>query len=109
MNLHPCVAVALRCCVFTRLAIERSSRQIDTVTVEILLTAVQRMFPDFKYMWLVDEMKKNLPAELDFVSEGRNAERFASQFSSRIDVTVCGLRFMTVVSSSSMESMRVRS
>lgn len=28
-------------------------------------------------MWLVDEAKKNLPLELDFLNEGRNAEKVA--------------------------------
>lgn len=28
-------------------------------------------------MWLVEEAKKNLPLELDFLNEGRNAERVA--------------------------------
>lgn len=27
------------------------------------------MFPDFKLQWLVDEVKKNLPLELDFLHE----------------------------------------
>nr|XP_042714492.1 aarF domain-containing protein kinase 1 isoform X2 [Chrysemys picta bellii] len=44
---------------------------------EILLLTVKQIFPDFEFMWLVDEAKKNLPLELDFLNEGRNAEKVA--------------------------------
>lgn len=35
------------------------------------------MFPDFKFVWLAEETKKNLPIELDFVNEGKNIEKVA--------------------------------
>lgn len=38
---------------------------------------MKQLFPEFEFMWLVDEAKKNLPLELDFLNEGRNAERVA--------------------------------
>lgn len=38
------------------------------------------VFPDFKMQWLVDESKKNLPIELDFLNEGRNAEKVTEMF-----------------------------
>uniref|UniRef100_A0A674JR05 AarF domain-containing protein kinase 1 n=1 Tax=Terrapene triunguis TaxID=2587831 RepID=A0A674JR05_9SAUR len=44
---------------------------------QILLLTVKQIFPDFEFMWLVDEAKKNLPLELDFLNEGRNAEKVA--------------------------------
>ncbi|XP_029808689.1 uncharacterized aarF domain-containing protein kinase 1 isoform X3 [Suricata suricatta] len=44
---------------------------------EVLVLAVKQLFPEFEFMWLVDEAKKNLPLELDFLNEGRNAERLA--------------------------------
>ncbi|XP_060243915.1 aarF domain-containing protein kinase 1 isoform X4 [Meriones unguiculatus] len=44
---------------------------------EVLVLAVKQLFPDFEFMWLVDEAKKNLPLELDFLNEGRNAEKVA--------------------------------
>lgn len=43
----------------------------------MLVLAVKQLFPDFEFMWLVDEAKKNLPLELDFLNEGRNAEKVA--------------------------------
>lgn len=44
---------------------------------QVLVLAVKQLFPEFEFMWLVDEAKKNLPLELDFLNEGRNAERVA--------------------------------
>lgn len=39
------------------------------------------VFPDFQYMWLAEETKKNLPKELDFLSEGVHCERVAKLYS----------------------------
>ncbi|XP_029139300.1 uncharacterized aarF domain-containing protein kinase 1 isoform X3 [Protobothrops mucrosquamatus] len=61
----------------------QSSRQeIEQVIQEdlgkgILVLVVKQIFPDFEFMWLVDEAKKNLPVELDFLNEGKNAEKVA--------------------------------
>lgn len=52
----------------------------DIATVEVLIDAVARLFPTFKHRWLVDEMKRNLPAELDFQQEAANMRRFAQLF-----------------------------
>lgn len=41
------------------------------------MKAVHWLFPDFAFMWLVEEAKKNMPLELDFLNEGRNAEKVA--------------------------------
>lgn len=38
---------------------------------------VSWIFPDFKLQWLVEETKRNLPCELNFVMEGQNAEKTA--------------------------------
>ncbi|XP_071972872.1 aarF domain-containing protein kinase 1 isoform X2 [Engystomops pustulosus] len=35
------------------------------------------MIMEFEFMWLVEEAKKNLPRELDFLNEARNAEKMA--------------------------------
>lgn len=39
------------------------------------------MFPNVRFEWLVSEVKRNLPKELDFHYEGENIEQFASKFS----------------------------
>ncbi|XP_029139301.1 uncharacterized aarF domain-containing protein kinase 1 isoform X4 [Protobothrops mucrosquamatus] len=49
----------------------------DILLMEILVLVVKQIFPDFEFMWLVDEAKKNLPVELDFLNEGKNAEKVA--------------------------------
>lgn len=48
---------------------------VDMKTMEILVKLMSWVFPEFKFQWLVDETKKNLPQELDFQLEGRNAEK----------------------------------
>lgn len=45
--------------------------------LKVLLRAVHWLFPDFAFMWLVEEAKKNMPLELDFLNEGHNAEKVA--------------------------------
>lgn len=42
---------------------------------QFLLQVVAKIFPDFKFLWLSEEMRFNLPKELDFVLEGRNSEK----------------------------------
>ncbi|KAM8915129.1 aarF domain-containing protein kinase 1 isoform 3-T3 [Spinachia spinachia] len=54
----------------------QSSR--DMVIMEVMLKAVHWLFPNFSFMWLVEEAKKNLPLELDFLNEGHNAEKVAN-------------------------------
>ncbi|GLC72431.1 hypothetical protein PLESTF_001246800 [Pleodorina starrii] len=53
----------------------RESCAADVATVSALVAAVRWVFPDFDYGWLVDEIKENLPRELDFRHEAGNAER----------------------------------
>ncbi|KAF6264636.1 ABC1 family-domain-containing protein [Scenedesmus sp. NREL 46B-D3] len=53
----------------------RESCAADVATIEFLVNAVRVIFPDVNYMWLVDEVKHNLPLELDFNHEMANAER----------------------------------
>ncbi|XP_044022332.1 aarF domain-containing protein kinase 1 isoform X3 [Siniperca chuatsi] len=57
--------------------VQRQSSK-DIVVMEVLLRAVHWLFPDFAFMWLVEEAKKNMPLELDFLNEGHNAERVAN-------------------------------
>lgn len=54
---------------------------VDMATMDLLVRLVSKIFPDFSFMWLADEMKRNLPLELDFFHEGQNAERVQKLFS----------------------------
>lgn len=53
----------------------RAHSFIDIVTMELLVKIVDRVFPEFSFLWLAEETKRNLPLELDFVNEAKNAER----------------------------------
>lgn len=58
----------------------RGNSMVDMKTMEVCCQILGWVFPDFKMHWLVEESKKNLPIELDFVNEGRNAEKVAGLF-----------------------------
>lgn len=58
----------------------RGNSMVDMKTMEACCKLLAWVFPDFNMQWLVDESKKNLPIELDFVNEGRNAEKVAGLF-----------------------------
>ncbi|KAI0785656.1 ABC1 family-domain-containing protein [Abortiporus biennis] len=53
---------------------------IDMEMVEVSLGWIKHLFPDFEFTWLGDEMRQNLPKEMDFVHEARNAERAMDNF-----------------------------
>ena len=38
------------------------------------------IFPMFRFQWLADEVRRNLPIELDFRCEARNQEKFSKTF-----------------------------
>ncbi|GJQ10648.1 hypothetical protein GpartN1_g2439.t1 [Galdieria partita] len=59
----------------------------DIATVAFLVDSAAFLFPDFDYQWLVNEIRENLPKELDFIHEARNAERCRTNFGNRLDVT----------------------
>ncbi|KAM9786897.1 aarF domain-containing protein kinase 1 isoform 2-T2 [Syngnathus typhle] len=58
--------------------VQRQSSK-DIFVMEVLLRGVHWLFPDFAFMWLVEEAKKNMPLELDFLNEGRNSEMVANK------------------------------
>ena len=49
-------------------------------TSPLLAFSFLQLFPEFELKWLVDEFNKNLPLELDFMHEARNAERAKANF-----------------------------
>ncbi|KAK5650103.1 hypothetical protein RI129_001132 [Pyrocoelia pectoralis] len=58
----------------------QGNSRVDMKTMESLVKIVSWLFPDFKFQWLVDETKKNLPKELNFEEEGKNAEKISESF-----------------------------
>ncbi|KAJ8668117.1 hypothetical protein QAD02_009780 [Eretmocerus hayati] len=59
----------------------KSNSYIDMKTMAALMKVTSWVFPEFKFDWLVDETKKNIPRELDFTQEGENADKVRSLFS----------------------------
>nr|CAG4643863.1 EOG090X047B [Lepidurus arcticus] len=58
----------------------KSHAQVDMKTMEFLVRTVAWVFPDFQFMWLAEETRRNLPKELDFRIEAENSEKIAKQF-----------------------------
>ncbi|KAJ7045544.1 ABC1 family-domain-containing protein [Mycena alexandri] len=53
---------------------------IDMAVVESSLGWIKYWFPEFEFTWLADEMKTNLPLEMDFQHESANAEKTREDF-----------------------------
>jgi len=53
---------------------------VDMYTMDFLVNSVKYFFPQFQFMWLAEEMKKNVPLELSFKQEAHNAEKVANMF-----------------------------
>ena len=41
---------------------------------------IKHWFPEFEFTWLGEEMRENLPKEMNFVHEASNAERTVRDF-----------------------------
>eukprot|EP01103_Thecamoeba_quadrilineata_P015436 TRINITY_DN4884_c0_g1_i2.p1 TRINITY_DN4884_c0_g1~~TRINITY_DN4884_c0_g1_i2.p1 ORF type:complete len:531 (+),score=72.52 TRINITY_DN4884_c0_g1_i2:14-1606(+) len=52
----------------------------DISTLKFLSPIVTWFFPDFEFAWILPEFDKAMKMELDFIQEGKNAERFADNF-----------------------------
>ncbi|KAI9150922.1 hypothetical protein H9P43_009537 [Blastocladiella emersonii ATCC 22665] len=69
-----------------RVAIKMQHPEIRTFSMlDIELTAsfvqmVKILFPEFEFGWLADEMRDNLPLELDFRHEAKNTARVTANF-----------------------------
>jgi len=50
----------------------------DALVIEFFTKVATKMFPEFRFQWLVDQIKKNVPLELDFLNEGQNCERMGT-------------------------------
>lgn len=60
----------------------------DLSNLRALFRTVGWLEPDFDLLPLIDELGANVPKELDFLNEARNAERIASFFPDRDDIRV---------------------
>lgn len=53
---------------------------VDIWTCDFLVRMVKVAFPQFEFMWLADELRKNMPLELAFTKEAENSEKAARMF-----------------------------
>ncbi|KNE71196.1 atypical/ABC1/ABC1-B protein kinase, variant [Allomyces macrogynus ATCC 38327] len=58
----------------------RTFSMLDIELTAGFVKMVKQLFPDFEFGWLADEMRNNLPCELDFNYEAKNAEIVESHF-----------------------------
>jgi len=58
----------------------RETSKGDLLALEYVVRLVDGLFEDFKWGWICDEIAPNLPKELDFVNEGKNAQAAADHF-----------------------------
>ncbi|XP_015116584.1 uncharacterized aarF domain-containing protein kinase 1 [Diachasma alloeum] len=58
----------------------KTNSYVDIKTMAALVKICSWVFPEFKFDWLVDETKKNIPRELNFYHEGQNAEKVQAMF-----------------------------
>ncbi|CAO1613685.1 unnamed protein product [Parajaminaea phylloscopi] len=59
--------------------VERFSN-VDMKTVNYLVKWVKKVFPQFEFTWLAEEMNANMPLEMDFTHEAQNARRAEADF-----------------------------
>lgn len=67
----------------------RRMASTEVAAVDALLRFVRIIRPEFGFQWLVDEMRLNIPKELNFREEAENAERaraILSKFGNRVRV-----------------------
>ncbi|KDQ53504.1 hypothetical protein JAAARDRAFT_136813 [Jaapia argillacea MUCL 33604] len=55
---------------------------VDMDMVEVSLGWIKSFFPSFEFTWLGEEMRENLPKEMDFTLEALNASRLEADFAS---------------------------
>ena len=54
----------------------------DVATIDFLLKIVAFMHPNFNFGWILDDLSVSLRQELNFLNEGKNAERCARELES---------------------------
>lgn len=50
------------------------------IAVTVSLAMVKYFFPEFEFSWLGEEIKQNLPLEMNFIHEAANARRAIRDF-----------------------------
>jgi aarF domain-containing kinase len=50
----------------------------DLRLIQLAVDMGERYFPEFKYQWFTEELRRNMPKELNFTMEVQNAEKIAN-------------------------------
>lgn len=53
----------------------REKIQFDQILINMAIKIIAKIFPNFNYLWLVDEMNLNIPLEIDFLKEKEHMEK----------------------------------
>eukprot|EP00898_Chlorokybus_atmophyticus_P005157 jgi/Chlat1/5642/Chrsp369S05387 len=84
---------------------------LDVGTMSKLAHAVEWLFPLYRCAWIVPEFESFLNRELNFVEEGRNAEKVAANFKDRPEVQVPRIHWplttSTVLTMQYMEGIKI--
>jgi aarF domain-containing kinase len=54
--------------------------RIDLQTVSFIIGTIKRMFPDFGFEWILQEMQESLPQEMNFEHEAMNSFKLKENF-----------------------------
>ncbi|CEP19300.1 hypothetical protein [Parasitella parasitica] len=54
--------------------------RIDLQTVSFIIDTIKRMFPDFGFEWILQEMQESLPQEMNFEYEAANSFKLKENF-----------------------------
>lgn len=61
---------------------------VDIQMCADIVLLVKKVFPEFEFDWLAEEMKDSLPKELDFVREGENGLKTLNNFSTEPSIKI---------------------
>jgi predicted unusual protein kinase regulating ubiquinone biosynthesis (AarF/ABC1/UbiB family) len=61
---------------------------VDLDNMQFFIGVLNKLDRSMDYRFVAQEMRKNIPQELDFINEGRNAERVAADFVGVEDIVV---------------------
>ncbi|XP_024007697.1 uncharacterized aarF domain-containing protein kinase 1 [Eutrema salsugineum] len=66
----------------------KQNMKLDTMIMSFLSKSVVKIFPEYRFDWLVYEFVKSISQELDFIQEAKNSERIAKNFKHNKMITV---------------------
>ncbi|KAF8049419.1 hypothetical protein N665_2219s0006 [Sinapis alba] len=66
----------------------KQNMKLDTTIMSFLSKSVVKIFPEYRFDWLVHEFVKSISQELDFIQEAKNSEKIATNFKHNKMITV---------------------